>query len=124
MSNDDRERLPIYDAAAPIVCTIGAGEVQERIELFERLRNEHVRLDRTEHGVLLHFPNRPGLDTELQHFAEVEKGCCGFWGFEIGRTGPELTLRWEAPPAAGDVVERLVAYLDGDEPLTELSGLL
>ena len=124
MSADDRERLPIDDAAAPIVCTIGAGEVQERIEMFERVRQQHVGLDRTEHGVLLHFPARPDLDADLRRFAEAEKRCCDFWGFEIGSTGPELTLRWEAPPAAGEVVERLVSYLQGDEPLTEMSGLL
>jgi len=120
----DREPLPRDDETAPIVCTLGAGEVQERIALFERLRDEHVQLDRTAHGVLLRFPARPGLDGELRHFAEAEKGCCAFWGFEIRRSGDHLTLRWEAPPAAGDVVDRLVAYLEGDEPLTEMSGLL
>jgi hypothetical protein len=118
------KRLPIYDATAPIACTIGEDEVQERIELFERLRTEHVRLDHTEHGVLLHFPVRADLEADLRRFAVAEKACCGFWGFEIERAGADLTLRWEAPPAAGEVVQRLVAYLDGDEPLTELTGLL
>ena len=124
MSADDRERLPIYDATAPLVCTIGAGEVQERIELFERLRLEHVQLDRTAHGVLLHFPARADVEADLRRFADAEKRCCGFWGFEIGRTGHDLTLRWEAPPAAGDIVDRLVAYLQGDQTLTAMSGLL
>jgi hypothetical protein len=124
LNADDRARLPIYDAAAPIVCTIDAGEVQERIELFERLRTEHVRLDRTDHGVVLHFLARPDVEADLRRFAESEKRCCGFWGFAIGRTGGELALRWDAPPAAGAVVERLVAYLAGDEPLTAMSGLL
>jgi hypothetical protein len=121
---DGRERLPLYDATAPIACTIGADEVQERIELFERLRIEHVRIDRTEHGVLLHFPARPDIEADLRRFAVAEKRCCGFWGFDIERVGTELTLRWEAPPAAGEVVERLVIYLRGDEPLTALTGLL
>lgn len=119
-----KKRLPIYDATAPIACKIGEDEVQDRIELFERLRSQHVRLDRTDHGVLLHFPDRPDLDADLRHFAVVEKQCCEFWGFEVERAGDEVTLRWEAPPAAGDVVARLVSYLQGDEPLTELTGLL
>jgi hypothetical protein len=119
-----RRRLPIYDATVPIVCTINAGEVQERIELFERLRTQHGRLDRTEHGVLLHFPAHPDIEADLRRFADEEKRCCSFWGFEIGRVGADLTLRWEAPPAAADLVQWLVAYLQGDEPLTEMSGLL
>jgi hypothetical protein len=118
------KRLPIYDATAPIACTIGADEVQERIGLFERLRIEHVRLDRTDHGVLLHFPDRADLEADLRHFAVAEKQCCGFWGFELERDGHELVLRWDAPPAAGDIVDRLVTYLQGDEPLDELTGLL
>ena len=124
MTSAGRRRLPIYDATVPIVCTIGAGEVQERIELFERLRTQHGRLDRTEHGVLLHFPAQPETEADLRRFADVEKRCCSFWGFEIGRVGADLTLRWEAPPVAADLVQRLVAYLQGDEPLTEKSGLL
>src|SRR5204863_9528355 len=108
----------------PIVCTLDASEVQERIELFERLRLEHVRLDRTEHGVLLHFPARPDVEADLRRFADEEKRCCTFWGFEIERVDADVTLRWDAPPAAADLVQRLVAYLDGDEPLTEKSGLL
>jgi hypothetical protein len=124
VSADDRERLPIYDATAPIVCTISAGEVEERIALFERLRTGHVQLDRTAHGVLLHFPARADVEADLRRFADAEKRCCGFWGFEIEREDDGLTLRWEAPPSAGDVVERLIAYLQGDEPLTAMSGLL
>jgi len=124
MTAAGRRPVPIYDATAPIICSIDAGEVQERIELFERLRHEHVRLDRTEHGVLLHFPDRPHVEADLRRFAEAEKRCCSFWGFEIGRIHVEVTLRWDAPPAAGEIVGRLVAYLQGDESLTAMSGLL
>ena len=110
MTSDDRERLPIYDATAPIVCTIDEGEVQERIELFERLRTEHVQLDRTPHGVLLHFPARADVEADLRRFAEAEKRCCTFWGFEIGRVDGEVTL---------------LAYLNlEDVALTVVSGLL
>ena len=124
MTSAGRRRLPIYDATAAIVCTIGAGEVQERIELFERLRNGHVRLDRTEHGVLLHFPARPDIEADLRRFAADEKRCCSFWGFEVERDRDELALRWDAPPAARDLVERLITYFEGDETLTASSGLL
>jgi hypothetical protein len=120
----DRELLPLYDATAPIVCTISADEVQERIDLFERMRKRLVRIDRTEHGLLLHFPARPEVEADLTHFADAEKRCCGFWGFGIERDHDELAFRWDAPPAAGDLVERLITYFQGDEPLTATDGLL
>jgi hypothetical protein len=36
----------------------------------------------------------------------------------------DLTLRWDAPPAANELIARIEAYFDGDAPLTSISGLL
>ncbi len=44
--------IPIYDATAPIACTINPDDIPERIERLERMRREparhraHDRLDR------------------------------------------------------------------------------
>lgn len=116
--------IPIYDADAPITCTIGRDEIPERIELVERLRTNLDRLERTDHGLLLHFPARPDIDADLRRFAVDEKRCCRFWGFAVETTDGELTLRWEAPPTAVDLLARIEHYLRGDEPLTSISGLL
>ena len=115
--------IPLYDATAPIVCTLTAGEVQERRELLGWLRANLSVVDRTEHGMLLHFPAGDDVDEQLRHFAQVEKQCCAFWGFAVQRDQGTTTLRWDAPPAAGDLVERLLAYLRGD-PGADLTGLL
>ena len=123
MSERGRGRLPLYDATAPIVCTIGADEVQGRLGQLEHLRTTVRRLERTEHGLLLHFAADPDLEAELRRFAEVEKQCCAFWGFDVEPTHDGLTLRWDAPPAADDLVQRLVAFLRGD-PDADLTGLL
>jgi hypothetical protein len=117
-----RRRIPIYDATAPIVCTLTAGEVQERRLLLEWLREVLTGLDRTEHGMLLHFPAGGDVEDRLRHFARVEKQCCAFWGFAVEAEGDELSLRWDAPPAADDLVEHLLAYLRGD--VDDLTGLL
>ena len=37
--------IPIYDAAAPIVCTAGGDEVSKRIEQIERIRADLVSID-------------------------------------------------------------------------------
>lgn len=116
--------IPIYDATAPLSCTIGSDEIAERIELVERMRHNLDHIDRTEHGMLLHFPNRADIENDLRRFAVDEKRCCQFWGFAIDGDTHALTLRWDGPPDAEDLIGRLVAYFEGDEPLTSISGLL
>jgi hypothetical protein len=116
---------PIYDPTAPITCTIGSDDIPERIELVERMRQNLERLERTQHGLLLHFPDRPDIQGDLSRFAVDEKRCCQFWGFAVDNTDDgDLTLRWDAPPAANELVAKIDAYFDGDEPLTSISGLL
>jgi hypothetical protein len=115
---------PIYDDTAPITCTIGSDEIPERIELVERMRHNLEGIERTEHGLLLHFPSGADIERDLRRFAVDEKRCCQFWGFSVAVDADELTLRWDGPPDADDLIGRLVAYFEGDQPLTSISGLL
>lgn len=116
--------IPIYDETAPIACTIGEHEIGDRIELVERLRTNLSGIDRTDTGLLLRFPARPDIDRDVRRFAVDEKACCRFWGFAIDTDRTGLTLRWDAPPAADELVDRLLSYFRGDQPLTAISGLL
>ena len=77
-----------------------------------------------EHGLLLHFPDRPDIDADLRTFTIDEKGCCAFWGFDITSNDDELTLRWDGPPDVTDFFEKLVTWFEGNEPLTADTGLL
>ena len=120
---DDCRRFPIHDATAPIVCTLTAGEVEERRELLGWLRANLTQVDRTEHGMLLHFAPRPEVEHQLQLFATLEKQCCQFWGFDVHRSPGATTLLWDAPPAAQDLVERLLAWFQGDSSI-DVVGLL
>jgi hypothetical protein len=88
------------------------------------MRHDLTRVDRTEHGLLLQFPNRPDIDAHVRTFAVDEKGCCAFWGFDITTHDDQLTLRWDGPPDVTDFFERLMNWFEGDEPLTAGSGLL
>jgi hypothetical protein len=116
--------IPLYDATAPIACTADADEIPKRIAQVERMRAALDHLDRTEHGLLLHFPNDPAVEADVRRFAVDEKRCCQFWGFEIRTTPGQLTLRWDGPPDVADFLDRLHAYFLGDEPLTVVTGLL
>lgn len=116
--------IPIYDATEPIACTASGTEIQGRIQQVERMRSDLTRMERTEHGLLLHFPNEPDIDAHLRTFAIDEKGCCAFWGFDITNNDDEVTLRWDGPPDVTEFFQKLVTWFEGDEPLTADSGLL
>jgi hypothetical protein len=118
------KQIPIYDASAPIVCTIGSEEIPERIELVDRMRERLGRIERTEHGLLLHYAPDPGVEADLRRFALDEKRCCRFWGFAVDATASELVLRWDGPPDAGDLLDQLLASFEGDTEITAISGLL
>lgn len=47
--------IPIYNATAPIACTIDPTDIPERIALVEGMRTRLALLERTDHGLLLHF---------------------------------------------------------------------
>ena len=116
--------IPIYDATAPIACTASSDEITHRIEQIERLRGDLGRLERTEHGLLLHFPNQPDIDAHVRAFTVDEKRCCTFWGFHVTADDDTLTLRWDGPPNVTEFFEKLLTWFEGDEPLTADSGLL
>ncbi len=116
--------IPIYDDTAAVACTIGKAEVPGRIDLVERMRTSLSSVERTEFGLLLHFPPSPEVDADLHQFAVDEKRCCEFWGFAITKAADDLTLRWDGPPAASELIDRLQNYFEGNEPLTDLAGLL
>ena len=116
--------IPLYDDAAPIVCTINSDDIPDRIALVERMRVALDHLDRTEHGLLLHFPNEPVIEADLRRFAVDEKRCCQFWGFDIEKAPDEITLRWDGPPDVAALLDRLNAYFLGDEHITAVAGLL
>lgn len=118
------DRIPIYDDTVPLTCTISGAEVPARVELIDRMRDRLDRIERTAHGLLLHFPARPDVDVDLVRFTVDEKRCCEFWGFAIDRAEAELALRWDGPPDAQDLLDELLAYFQGDEKLTAVSGLL
>ena len=116
--------IPLYDATEPIVCTASSNEVPNRIAQIERLRDLITGVDRTEHGLLLHFSNTAEVEADVRRFASDEKRCCQFWGFDVDAAGERLTLQWDGPPEVADFLDRLHAFLLGNESLSIDTGLL
>jgi hypothetical protein len=117
------ELLPLYDASAPVTCTIAGAEVEGRVALLELMRTEVQRIDRSPHGLLLHFISSADLEAALCRFAAEEKTCCRFWGFAV-LTEPSLRLRWDGPPSASELLDAIEAYLRGAAPLSTIAQLL
>ena len=91
-------------------------------------------MDRPEERIAAHVIGRAGaIDrapvaqrslADVRRFAVEEKRCCAFWGFAV-ETGAGLTLQWDAPPDATELVDGLEAFFTGDGPLSDaLAGLL
>ena len=116
--------IPIYDDTTPIACTATDAEVSERIGTIERMHADVLGVDRTEHGLVIHFPDRPDLEADVRRFTVDEKRCCQFWGFDVEVAHGQLHLRWDGPPAVQEFMDRLQRYLEGDEPVTAVGGLL
>ena len=116
--------IPIDDDTVPIACTASAEEIPLRMEHVERLRCDLEQIERTPHGLLLTFPHRDDIASELERFTVDEKGCCQFWGFEIQRDDEHPRLRWEGPPSVEDFFGQLLEHFAGDRPIAELPALL
>ena len=118
------ELVPLFDDTAPIACTITNAEIPERVELIQRMRAAMTSIERTPTGLRLHFPDRPAVRSDLATFAVDEKRCCQFWGFDILDETGGVALRWDGPPAAGDVLGRIETFFTTDAPISLLDGLL
>ena len=116
--------IPIYDETATISCTLQPHEVPGRIATVERMRATLDGVERTDDGLLLHFPTRADIEADLRQFVIDEKRCCQFWGFEVVAGDERLTLRWDGPPSARELVDRLEEFFTGDGPADFLAGLL
>jgi MerR family copper efflux transcriptional regulator len=88
---------------APIVCTLGADEMPERVDEWRRLA-EHVN-DRTEtpHGLSVWF-DRGVTAAEVAELATKERACCSFFSFTVRIDARGTGLEITAPPEAQELV--------------------
>jgi len=115
-------RIPVYDATAPIVCTIDVAEAPARRALIERIRASVLGVERTPDGLVLQLP--PEREADARGFAIEEKRCCGFWGFEVTLEGNAVTLCWDGPPDVAPLFEQLAAFFRGEADLDTITALL
>lgn len=121
---DASKLIPIYDDTVAVTCSISDAEIPVRVELFDRMRNAMISLDRTATGLRLRFADTPDVRADLAAFVIDEKRCCQFWGFEVLHEPDTVVLRWDGPPAADDLLDQLQTYFTTDAPISLIRGLL
>ena len=65
-----------------------------------------------------------GVEPDVRRFAVEEQRCCTFWVFAVDAGSSGVTLRWEGPSTAADLLDHLHRSLLGDAPIGDLTGLL
>ena len=116
--------LPLYDDSAAIACTIRSDEIPDRIAIVERMRAAMTSIERTETGLLLEFPRDAAIEADVRRFAVDEKRCCQFWGFAVLDGDHTIALRWDGPPTAAELLDRLDSLLRSDDPVESVQGFL
>jgi len=112
------------DATAPVACTASGAELAVRTEQLERMRADLDGFERTAHGLLLHFPDRTDIASEVRRFVADEQGCCAFWDFATTTQEGIITLRWDGPAEVDELLDRLADFFAGDQPMPAMDGLL
>lgn len=98
----------------PIACTLTGTEQLDRRERWHRLRDagDAVRIE-TPTGLRIEFEHSPALERELRNLAELERACCAFATWEVGRTPTGVALDVDAD---GDAVDVLHGMFRSFEP--------
>lgn len=93
--------------AAPIACSLDAGQMQDRLAHWQALLELVVAREPVEGGIRLTFAADPDVGATLGRLATAEQACCGFFDFQIRVAGPVLEFEVRTPPEAGDVLTAL-----------------
>lgn len=101
-------------AEAPIACTLGAEDVDQRLADWHETVAVALTHVVTPTGVQLTFQPSPVLAARLATLAAAETHCCAFFRMRLTLAADELTLDIACPPAAMPILE---ALLRADEQL-------
>jgi len=93
-------------AEQAIACTLGVGEIAERIAAWRAVLAKVVGRERIEGGRRLTFGRGTSMATVVD-LAEAEQRCCSFFRFAITVDGRGLALEVSAPESANEIVEAL-----------------
>ena len=98
---------PVAVDGVPIACTLGAGEMQDRIADWQEALREVTRREPVAGGVRVHLPRTTPI-ARLASLIEAEQSCCQFFTFTLTIGVDAITLDVSGPKGAEDIVHALV----------------
>jgi DNA-binding transcriptional MerR regulator len=109
--HDRSERTPVAlgrdSDDPPIACTLGAGEMQDRLTEWDRLLRHAIgRSPLASGGLRVEFDERIDVGA-LARLVVAEQACCAFFRFAITVDGRGVALEVDAPADALDLVAGL-----------------
>ena len=94
--------------ALPLVCTLTAGQLPERIGAWRQLLEHADRRETISGGERFVFPSTAGLAARVSELCAQEQQCCSFFTFRLELAVGLLTLEVTAPDAARHLVTELL----------------
>jgi hypothetical protein len=99
----------------PIACSLGAGEMRERLAAMAALGAEKLIDHRRTAGVdTLRFRADEKTRQELERIVSAEAECCPFLELAVTETEDTLELHIDAPAEGRPVAEQLAAAFAGE----------
>jgi hypothetical protein len=76
----------------PIACSLRSAELKTRRERWLDLASHLDAIDTTARGLRLRFAAAPGVATELEELAVLERDCCAFADWSVAARADEVVL--------------------------------
>jgi hypothetical protein len=92
-----------------IACTLGAGDLRERLAGIRDLASRHV-LSSFREPLVLHLSYAPAALADVMDLVAKESACCAFLDFELRHDQEKVSLRITAPSSAAQVADELFAH--------------
>ncbi|MFI1730992.1 heavy metal-responsive transcriptional regulator [Streptomyces acidicola] len=92
---------------APVACTLGGADLDERIEQWRTLVAKAEQREEIDDGLRLSFPPDAELAGELAALAAAEQVCCAFFDFTLHLAPDALQLSVRAPESAAGMLADL-----------------
>jgi hypothetical protein len=108
---------------APIACTLGPGDFQQRLAWIADLNRGALQAQHRD-GLRLELTYAPAALDRVREMVAREQDCCAFLTFEVQREVDTVRLVIEAPEDARDALDAVFEPFQAAEPTVSVCGLL
>ncbi len=92
-----------------VACTLGAGDLKERVSAIRDLASRHLLSSRRE-PLVLHLTYASAAFAEVEDLVAKEAECRAFLDFDLVHDREKVSLRISAPPSEARAADELFAH--------------